>query len=402
MLSSVKTHSPPPGGIDMLDLAPAKSRQHITHLAHNGRELTLGWDDGHQSRFHALWLRDNCACPQCRHPQALERTHMFLDHGAPRIISAQCSDGLSLELQFAAGDVRHSSRFSAGWLRDHCYAATSRAARQPVMQLWDAGLNAALPVVDCSDYFNTERGLRAWLDALGHHGIVLLRGLPQVPGKLLDVARHIGPVRQTNFGDHYDVVSMPQPNAVAYTSMGLELHTDLANWRFPPDYQLLFCLKNSVSGGGSIFADGFRVAEDLRRDDPQAFALLSTQPLGFRFHDSSCDIATRAPAIALDAEGRITRIRFNNWLRGAMDLPEDLIEPMYAALGTLWQRLRDPRYLLTLRLQPGELITYNNNRVLHGRNSFDANSGERHLQGCYLNQEDVASRLCLLERASAA
>ena len=44
-----------------------------------------------------------------------------------------------------------------------------------------------------------------------------------VPGKLLEVARHIGPVRQTNFGDHYDVMSMPKPNAVAYTALWILL-----------------------------------------------------------------------------------------------------------------------------------------------------------------------------------
>jgi gamma-butyrobetaine dioxygenase len=180
--------------------------------------------------------------------------------------------------------------------------------------------------------------------------------------------------------------------------MGLELHTDLANWRFPPDVQLLCCLKSSVQGGESRFADGFRVAEDLRAADPEAFALLSTQPLEFRFHDESCDIRSSAPTFQLDHAGRLLRIRFNNWLRSTMSLPEPLLEPMYRALALLWRMLREPRYHLDLRLEPGDLIAYDNNRILHGRAAFDANSGERHLQGCYLNLEDVQSRLRLLDR----
>src|SRR2546421_2478797 len=121
-------------------------------------------------------------------------------------------------------------------------------------------------------------GLRAWIEGARTQGVVLLRGVPQRPGQLLEVGRRIGPVRASNFGEYYDVVSMANPNASAYTQMGLELHTDLSNWREPPDVQLLFCLKSSVTGGESVFSDGFRVAEDLRIADPEAFRLLSTYP----------------------------------------------------------------------------------------------------------------------------
>lgn len=81
-----------------------------------------------------------------------------------------------------------------------------------------------------------------------------------------------------------------------------------------------------------------------------------------------------------------------------MTVPEDVVGPMYAALERFWRRLRDPKYRLNLRLEPGDLIAYDNNRVLHGRAPFDPASGERHLQGCYLSQDDVDSRLRLLDR----
>jgi gamma-butyrobetaine dioxygenase len=248
---------------------------------------------------------------------------------------------------------------------------------------------------------HTDAGLRAWIEAIQRDGVVLLRGVPAQPDELLPVARRIGPLRPSNFGEYYDVVSMPNPNASAYTALGLELHTDLANWHSPPDVQLLFCIKSSVRGGESLFADGFKVAADLRVRDPEAFRLLSSQPMEFRFHDDSCDIRASEPPIALDGAGRIVRVRFNNWLRAPMVLPERLIEPMYAALTTFWRMLREPGYHLNLRLDPGCLIAYDNRRVLHGRKSFDPTTGERHLQGCYLNLEDLQSKLRLLDRAQA-
>ena len=382
----------------MADLARLETTHELEAVEYDTERLTLRWDDGHASRFHSLWLRDNCACPRCRHPQALERTFMFVDHGPPAIASALRDANGMLEVHFRAGAETHVSRYTKGWLRAQTEVERSARAQQSAPALWDAGITGHLPRVDYTDYMEAAGGLRVWIEAVKRHGIVLLSNVPREAGKLLDVARRVGPVRASNFGEYYDVVSKPRPNASAYTPMGLELHTDLANWRSPPDIQLLFCLRNSVVGGESVFADGFRVAEDLRDADPEAFRLLSTQPVEYRFHDDSCDIRTAAPVIETDRQGRLHRIRFNNWLRGATPMPERVVVPMYQALGKVWRMLRDPKYRLNLRLEPGDLISYDNNRVLHGRMPFDETSGERHLQGCYLNQEDVDSALRLLDR----
>src|SRR5204863_8222932 len=156
------------------------------------------------------------------------------------------------------------------------------------------------------DYMQTNAGLRAWIEGVKTQGIVLPRGVPQQPGRLLEVARRIGPVRASNFGEYYDIVSMPYPNASAYTSMGLELHTDLANWHAPPDVQLLFCLKSSVMGGESVFADGFRVAEDLRAADREAFNRPATTEISTGFHDLPCETGRTGRLSKWTAEGGLT------------------------------------------------------------------------------------------------
>ena len=385
----------------MSDLAPAPTAHAVVAIAHDAQMLTLRWDDGRISRFAAIWLRDNCPCPACRHPQAMERLHMFIDHETPCISQVTQTAADLVEVRFNQGTAQHAALFDVHWLRQHCYSSAARNEALPKRKFWDAGLNDALPAVDFDDFMGTKGGMRAWIEAIQRHGIVLLKGVPTVPGQLLEVARRIGPVRQTNFGDHYDVISMPNPNAVAYTALGLELHNDLVNWRFPPDVQMLSCLKSSVTGGESLFADGFRVAEDLRAQSPESFKLLVEQPVEFRFHDADCDIRTSAPMLALDSRGSLTGIRFNNWLRSSLKVPEELVVPMYQAIAALWTLLRDPRYHLTLKLNPGELIAYDNRRILHGRKSFDPNTGERHLQGCYLNMEDLDSALRVLDRDAA-
>jgi gamma-butyrobetaine dioxygenase len=392
---SVANAAPP-----MSDLAPMQTGRSIVSVAHDPGGVTIAWDDGVRRRLSALWLRDNCACVQCRHPQALERTHVFIDHGRPEVTDAGLGPDQTLEVRFRVADVAHTSRFTRGWLRAHDVGVRQAALHRFVPDLWDAGISSRLPVVEHARFMQTPQGLRAWIEALKTQGIVLLRGVPPEPGRLREVAQRIGPIRASNFGDFYDVVSMPNPNASAYTALGLELHTDLANWRFPPDVQVLSCVKSSVRGGESVFADGFRVAADLREQDPAAFELLSTWPIEFRFHDASCDIRTSAPTLELDRAGRLARVRFNNWLRTAMAVPDDVVQPLYAALERFWRMLRDEKYRLNLRLEPGDLVAYDNNRVLHGRRPFDPTTGERHLQGCYLNLDDVDSALRLIERSA--
>ena len=332
-------------------------------------------------------------------PEALERTFKFIDHEPPVVSNASIEAGQCVEIAFGAGEERHVARFSAGWLRRHCYSSAERKERLRRQRLWDANVIRELPIVDFSDYFTTDAGLRAWLEALCSCGIVMLRGVPAEPGKLLDVARRIGPVRSSNFGDYYDVVSMPNSNAVAYTSMALELHTDLANWRFPPDHQLLFC--GAERRRRRRVGPGRRVPRGRGSPAGGAGRIQAPGVLPDRFPLSRRivrHLRKRSDHLA-DADGNIRRIRFNNWLRSTLSVPEERVAPLYDALGKFWRRLRDPSYHLTIRLGAGDLVTYDNNRVLHGRESFDPNTGHRHLQGCYINHEDVLSKLALLDRA---
>lgn len=382
----------------MADFGLRTTPHTIVSLSYDPSGVTLDWSDGRSCRFHTLWLRDNCACRECRHPLALERTYIFIDHARPILSCARLNSKGDLEVHFQQGTESHVSLFLHAWLRMHDPAESLARADALTALPWDDNIADRLVRVDYQRYMQDPEAVREWISGLKVQGIVLLEGVPEVSGQLLEAARRIGQVRASNFGEYYDVMSMPKPNASAYTSMGLELHTDLANWRYPPDVQLLFCLKSSATGGDSVFADGLKVFEDLRASEPVAFDLLATQPVEYRFHDATCDIRSRSPLIEIDRNGNLERIRFNNWLRGATVFPGYIIEQMYEAIAILWRMLRDPKYQLHIRLRRGDLIAYDNHRVLHGRTPFDSSSGERHLQGCYINQEDVDSTLRLLDR----
>ena len=362
------------------------------------RSVRVTWDDGAVGAFHHLWLRDNCGCPECWHPQTLERT--FDPLSVPGDVSA-ASVALTHrgELCVEWRPRGHVSLYDPGWLRACRDGAAGGSPRDPAPVTWDASLSDAMPILDYDAIAGSERDRLRWLRLLRDLGVAILRGTPCEPLSVLALARLVGNVRATNFGDHFDVVSKPDPNSNAYTALGLPSHTDLPNWERPPGYQFLHCLENGAEGGESILVDGFRAAEELRRREPTVFRLLCRSPIGFRFRDGDSDIRHRAPTIALDESGAVGEVRFNLAVMEAIDAPADRMGKLCRALRAFAAAVRDPALECRYRLDRGELLVFDNRRVLHGRAPFDPTAGRRHLQGCYVDRDQLLSRIRVLERS---
>ena len=65
---------------------------------------------------------------------------------------------------------------------------------------------------------------------------------------------------------------------------------------------MLHCLKQSGEGGANEFCDGFRVANQLRDDDPDAFRILSETLVDYVDVGTDAytfDLAQRKPIIQL-------------------------------------------------------------------------------------------------------
>jgi gamma-butyrobetaine dioxygenase len=153
---------------------------------------------------------------------------------------------------------------------------------------------------------SSPTGLRRWLTHLVVDGLIVVEDTPSEPGQVLKLAQFAGYARPTNFGLTFDVESKPDPNNSAYTALGLELHSDLPNYATPPDYQLLHALANDAEGGDSILADAFAVAEQLRVQEPEAFDVLATQPVAFRFYDAPATSCASTTVACCTAEPRST------------------------------------------------------------------------------------------------
>ncbi|MFT5626384.1 MAG: gamma-butyrobetaine dioxygenase, partial [Lentimonas sp.] len=264
---------------------------------------------------------------------------------------------------------------------------------------WRAELGATnIPRHASAQILDDETALTRWMHDTTTFGLTIVEGLADRVGAGVDIAERIGFLRATNFGTTFEVVNKPDQNNLAYTSVALPLHTDLPNQEVPPGYQFLHCLANEATGDASLFADGFAMAEDLRHEDPEAFRMLCDVSIPFRFHDGEADIRVHRPVITLGSEGDVIEIRYNAHLAGIFDMPADIMPAYYRAYRAYMTKTRDPKYRLTLKLKGGEMVAFDNRRVLHGRDAFDPSTGYRHLHGCYVDRGEFSSRLRLLGR----
>ncbi len=365
--------------------------------------LTLAADGLHLSRgeapdavFPLLWLRHNC--PSAFHPETEERVLDLRDlPEAPVLDAAALTDG-QLRLSWEGG---HESRFALDWLLDHVPGTPPRDPARLAPVLWDGALGAAgVPRHRAEEILRDDAALAQWMRETARYGLSIVEGVAPEPEAGMAVARRAGFLRETNFGLTFAVRTRPNPNNLAYTSEALPLHTDLPNQELPPGYQFLHCIANEAEGGGSVFVDGFRVAEDLCREAPEDFALLTKVPVPFRFHDAETDLRSHRPIIDLHHDGRVKEISHSAHLVDVFDMEPRVLAAFYPVFRRWLARLDDPAGAVTLKLRGGEIAVFDNRRTLHGRTRFLPNTGHRHLHGCYVDRQEFDSRLRVLARAA--
>jgi gamma-butyrobetaine dioxygenase len=359
-----------------------------------GELVRVSFDGGGAAEFHRLALRDACRCPACRHPVSGQRLFETTDVlPAARIVAIGLEEE-TLMLEWADG---HRSSFEAAWLAAEAQAASSGRRPPRAITLWGAELAGELPSAVYRDLLADPDALERWLAAIAEFGFALVTGAPVEEGVVASVAELFGPVRETNYGRVFDVTVRAEARNLADTARALSLHTDNPYREPAPSLQLLHCLASSASGGETVLADGFRAVARLALRAPRKLALLSSQPIRFSYRDESAELSTDVPVVVLDGDGLPVALHVNN---RAKDVPvgtPGAVAEWYEAYFALLSLLERPEAEVVLRLEPGQLIAFDNLRVLHGRRGFSG-EGVRRLQGCYADRDALLSRLAVLGR----
>ncbi|ODN73907.1 hypothetical protein L202_07417 [Cryptococcus amylolentus CBS 6039] len=327
----------------------------------------------------------------------------------------------------------HVSVFPMFRLRGMIESDNSSYTRSPtfVRQTWDG---ESLPLTNLRfKYSDLPQSLFKVLEQLQVYGIAIVEGVPtDTTGNddctLRKVTNMVGEIRNTFYGETWNVKSMKQSKNVAYTSVNLGLHMDLLYFSSPPRFQLLHCLRNRVEGGSSYFVDSFRAVNDLPKEKRR---FLSSVTIPYQYDNDGHFLRYRHPIISPDYAPNSLHAAVN-WsppFRGpaeALDMPQDDIvaaakqeSKVFQAIADFEERLSDPRYRYEFTMQEGDLVLFDNRRVLHARTAFydkDKESPEgvneadkdddesteptRWLKGCYLDGEVVWDKLATLRLES--
>jgi gamma-butyrobetaine dioxygenase len=366
-------------------------RHSISRVTCHADRVDITWADGHVSRFPAIWLRHNCVCAECGSTETGRRRLRLTD--IPRDIcasEARTNGDRSVVVSWSPG--RHQSSFDPLWLRSHCLSKIEREHRRHKPIIWHAGQKQVLWYQSFSALQDKKAKL-GFLERLRDYGFAILTDVTSQPEATERVASILGTLRMTNYGI-YELISRPTPQLAGDTSLALAPHTDEPYRHSPPGITFFHVLAQSAAGGDSTLVDGLYVADLIREHHSDAFHLLATTPAGFhRTLKEGRVFYAAAPVIRLDREGHVEGVRILDRGTAPFDLPEDLVVPYYDALRILLTHLYDERNHLTVKIEAGQMLVFNNQRLFHGRTAFDATASHRHIRSCNVDLDEFHSSL---------
>jgi len=359
----------------------------VRQLVHWPGALSITWQNGERSEYASAWLYHND--PRYRDPRTGQRILDAIDLPEDPVIVRAVHADPEVQLHWVDGSV---ARYPVEWLYAH---RPGQTYDEPVVTKWTAA-GAPLERFSYEEVWNSPASRLEWLNTIASHGLAILSGVPRAEGQVPEVAARIGWVRETNYGRVFDVRAVADPNNLAYTNRALGLHTDNP-YRDPvPGLQLLHCLADDAAGGESLFTDGFAVAGHLQAEHPQAFEVLASTPVWFEFRDRTCELRAERSVIECATNGDVVGVYFNDRSIDLLQLPQEKSPAFYRALRLFARLLHDPAFVARTKLAAGELVTFDNRRVLHGRTAVS--SAGRHLQGCYVDQDGLRSAIAVLKR----
>jgi len=389
--------------------------------------------------FHPLWLRERTSDPTWIHAASRQRkfeVSEWVDAPESRVIDAQINNN-DLVIRYADGfsDILNLEVLLSESESPHILSSESVpvSIALPDRKPWGNRFGHPFDLGTVSHRVpGQEEDVYQFLESLFTWGVAIVKDTPRDIRDYEDFLRTFGSIRETNWGKWFEVVAHVEPESdavkggksmadAAYTNLGIPLHTDGPYNLRALEFQLLHVLKQSSSGGESSLADGNAAALALKEDDPEAFELLCSTSVGFRYADKAHELFAERRMINLNHDGSIGDIFFSGRLDATPFQSLEETAKFLCAKRKFIKHLYDPDCYATFKLAQGDLLIFDNRRVLHGRSEFSAEPGElresseetnesvirdidgkeirnasRYLRGCYM--EDLESSFRMLKR----
>lgn len=415
-------HDPPEedGEEDASVEVPTKSSKTVRMNPLETIKLDNPVSKGVRQVFDNIFLRDSCSCAQCVDTSTRQKRFDSADIPSNIRIRYMTSDAhtgdviLTWKHDIPGFGPDHTTVLPYQWLKQAPHAPVTHTYQDGKRAWGKRGISAGIKTFDYNDYMSDDKVLWELLRQLQLFGLAFIKNLPEAESSVIQTANRIGPLKNTFYGETWDVRSVSNAKNVAYTDVHLGFHMDLLYMQQPPRLQLLHCLRASEQGGVSLFSDSYRAMQQLHKLDQGAFWTLVNTPVNFHYDNDNHHYFRSRRTFELQ--------------QGITEIPEDSDEPWAYMEAVNWappfqapfnhtegdvafvksmrawhraaQMFRDLTELRTAvyqrQMKPGECVIFDNRRILHARTAFAG--GERWLRGAYLDDDPYLSKMRVLER----
>lgn len=95
------------------------------------------------------------------------------------------------------------------------------------------------------------------------------------------------------------------------------------------------------------------------------------------------------PIISLDSRGQIREVHYSTLSMRPPLLPTTQMNLFYNAYRLFSKRLQDNSLAISIQMQPGDLVIFNNRRIVERGSSDLESSSDVFMQGCYMDASEI-------------
>jgi len=371
-------------------------------------KLKITWEDGEKSIFPNVWLRSSVRdekffnsisfmYPQIEYTEFLRKKQPILDAKVK---------GEDVEITWED----HKSSFNASWMRANDLAISKKLYVRDIVS-WNG--DAKLP--NNYHFLEKEEKSEKWINDIKEYGFALFQGTPTDLAGIQSLLLPVGRLMQRNHPT--DGLHMrADPNITkfdndSYSSDSHPFHIDAAYYDTPPRLSCLLATEYEApdEDTANLFVDSVKVTEDLQREEPEAYKLLTTRNMLFSRrrldiieNNHSDDVSlyhidalNERPMISYDDYEKTPTISLSNkqlgFKLGSFKNPASAnerieFERLYDAYKLLEKKIYDPEYQQKFVLKKGDAVVFNNLRLIHSRGTIHPSTKRSVLLGFIAEQ----------------
>ena len=348
------------------------------------KELKVKFVNNVEDNFPIIWLRDHAKdCMSWDDRSSQRKTFTAgLDKSLHIKKTLIIENGKYLDIFWS--DLENPTRYSYEFLFKNSLNKENKSRN---IKIWKKNdLNEDVYI----DYeiAISKVGFKKFLQKLYNWGFCVITNCNTEMKSVETIANKIGYVRHSIFGGLWSFQSDENMADSAYTQEELRPHTDSTYSNDAPGLQLLLCCEYNAKGGESIMVDGFKIAETIKKENKEIYEILSNVEVPGNYIGDGVFLEARRPIFKMNSDKELIQVSFNNYDRADFRLKNDLMIKFYEAIKKFDLIANSKEFQWRHILKPGELLIFNNWRILHGRGEF---KGIRKMSGCYINKEDFDS-----------